>query len=80
MNSVAVTECTNPAENQASSNPRMDEGEAHNVLLLGEDILVTDGCWGKKSVNFLQRRNLLWVAPIPVHGPTPMTYWQHQRV
>ena len=75
MNSVAVTECTRPAENQDSPNPRMDEGEAHSVLLLGEDLLATDGCWWKKGVNFLQGYNLLWVALVPVDGPTPMTYW-----
>lgn len=44
MNSVAVTECTRLTQNQASPNPRMDEVEVHNVPVLGEDLLATDGC------------------------------------
>lgn len=38
-----------PEQGQAVSNPSIDGGRAHGDPLLVEELLVTEGCWGRGS-------------------------------
>lgn len=39
--------------------------KSHGVLPLAEELLATDGCWGKRVVSFLQRRSPQEATHVP---------------
>lgn len=52
---LARTVCTRLVQAQVSQSSRLDGGGAHEVPPLAEELLASDGCWGREA-------SCLWVC------------------
>lgn len=46
---IELTEAVILVQDQGSQNPSMKEEEAHDIFHLPEELLTTDGCWGRST-------------------------------
>ena len=59
----------NTYKNQAISNHSIDTRQAHEVLLLAEELLTFDSCWWKKSQFWeVVHAHIDFPTPIDMHG------------